>query len=171
MQDWAAGYSQSQLDAAQERYGLRFPPDLIDLLLDRQPAFGYDWSIEDPRIRQMLRWPFEMLQFDVENGFWWPAWGERPDTPEERAEVLRDMLSHAPKLIPLYGHRFLPETPNEAGNPVLSMHGFDTIYYGSNLANYFAREFGSPQEIGLGPIRRIPFWSDIVERFEDTYPD
>jgi hypothetical protein len=119
----------------------------------------------------MLRWPFEALQFDVENGFWWPAWGSRPGTIEERSEVLRDALSHASKLIPLYSHRFLPEAPNEPGNPVFSMHGFDTVYYGSDLTNYFDREFRDHREIGLGSIRHIPFWSDIVERFQEAYPD
>ncbi len=53
------------------------------------------------------------------------------------------------------------------GNPVFSMHGFDTIYYGSNLAEYFRNEFEGKHEIG--PVRHVPFWSDIVERPEDAY--
>ena len=31
MENWTSGYSRTQLDDAQERYGLRFPPDLIEL--------------------------------------------------------------------------------------------------------------------------------------------
>lgn len=169
MDRWTTGYTRSQLDAAQDRYGLRFPPDLTDLYLNRQPANAYDWSVEDPKIRRMLQWPFEALQFDIENGFWWSEWGDRPSTPEERAEVLRDALARAPKLIPLYSHRYLPEVPGEAGNPVFSMHGFDTIYYGSDLANYFAREFGDQPKTAMGAIRHIPFWSDITERSDDAY--
>jgi hypothetical protein len=170
MQHWASGYTQLQVDDAQERYGLRFPPDLVELFLERRPAGGYAWHTEDARIRDKLEWPFEMLLFDVEQGFWWPDWGERPSKPAEQAEVLRDAIARTPRLIPLLSHRFLPETPSEAGNPVFSMHGFDTIYYGSNLAEYFHNEFeASPGRKELGPVRHIPFWSDIAERPDIAY--
>lgn len=44
------------------------------------------------------------------------------------------------------------------------MHGLDTIYYGANLGNYFAGEFGAIPENALGEITsRIPFWSDLAE--------
>ena len=79
MDDWATGYTQSELDQAQERYGIRFPPDLATLLLDRRPTQGYSWSSDDPRIREMLAWPVDTLLFDVDNGLWWPGWGERPE--------------------------------------------------------------------------------------------
>ena len=151
-----------ELDDAQDRYGVRFPPDLIDLFLERRPEGGYAWEVEDARIREMLDWPFRMLSFDVEHGFWWPEWGERPSTADERREVLRDALTTKSRLIPLLAHRFIPETPSEVGNPVFSMHGFDTICYGANLAEYFANEFGGSRTISA--VRHIPFWSDIAER-------
>lgn len=37
---WTDGYTQGELDTAQERYGLRFPPDLAALLLERRPIDG-----------------------------------------------------------------------------------------------------------------------------------
>jgi len=169
MDRWTKGYSQEDLDRAQERYGLIFPPDLIALLRDRQPACGYDWSTESPAIRKMLQWPFDLLQFDVENGFWWPDWGERPDTAEARGEILREALARAPQLIPIYAHRFLPGTPCESGNPVFSMYGFDTIYYGSDLADYCEREFDGNRAADIRPRRHIAFWSDIVEGFDQAY--
>jgi hypothetical protein len=167
MDHWAPGYTQGELDEAQERYAVRFPPDLIGLLLERQPANGYNWKGEDARIRRMLRWPLEMLLFDVEQGFWWPEWGERPSLTEERMEVVENAIRDVPKLIPLLSHRFIPEEPNEEGNPVFSMHGFDTIYYGANLTEYFRNEFQGMHQIGS--TRHIPFWSDIVERPQDAY--
>ena len=167
MENWTAGYTQSELDIAQERYGLRFPPDLIDLFLDRHPINGYNWKGEDHRIREMLAWPMDMLTFDVEHGSWWRDWGERPATAEDRREVVANALASAATLIPLYGHRFMPETPSVAGNPIFSMRGFDTIYYGCNLNSYFAREFGDIRELGVDEtIRRIPFWSDLAEDHE-----
>ena len=167
MTDWISGYTATQLEIAQERYGLTFPPDLIDLYLDRRPAIGYDWNTENEAIRTMLKWPFDLLYFDIEHGSWWPDWGECPATLEDMADVLRAALDRAPKLIPLFGHRFIPETPSEAGNPIFSMHGFDTIYYGANLAEYFQNEFCG--RCGIGPVRHIPFWSDIVENPADFY--
>jgi len=152
------------LSAAQERYDLIFPPDLVELFLEKQPVRGYDWRVEDRRIRDMLNWPFEMLEFDLEhNGLWWPEWGDRPATAEDRSSVLRAELAKAPKLIPLIGHRFIPAEPHRSGNPVFSMHGADTIYYGANLDEYFDNEFNGRHS--LRPVTRIPFWSDLVERF------
>ena len=161
MQHWTKGYSQSELDSAQARYRLRFPPDLVELLLDRRPVDGFDWRSDDGRIAEMLQWPFDLLLFDIDHGDWWPGWGERPVCREEQVEILKDALKKAPRLIPLLGHRFLPESPSNAGNPVFSMHGFDTIYYGANLDEYFTNEFESRHEIG--PVRRVPFWSDLAE--------
>lgn len=163
----APGYSQVELDEAQDRYGLRFPADLVALFLERRPSDAYDWHTEDTRIRRMLRWPLERLLSGVEDGFWWPDWGTRPKNADERAEVVTTALAAAPRLIPILGHRFIPETPNEAGNPVFSMYGFDTIYYGADLAEYFRNEFAG--EYRVGQVRHIPFWSDFVERSEEAY--
>jgi hypothetical protein len=169
MREVLPGFTQDALDDAQARYRLRFPPDLVALLRERRLDERYDWSAECPAIREMLSWPFEMLQFDVENGFWWPDWDERPAVKEQRDAVLREALERAPKLIPLYGHRFLPETPSEAGNPVFSMHGFDTIYYGDNLAGWLKRDFGWLWGEVVREPRYVPFWSDLVERHDEAY--
>ena len=167
MNRWLAGYTKAELDRAQERYCIRFPPDLVDLFLDRRPDSGYPWEVEDNRIREMLNWPFRMLSSDVERGYWWPDWGDRPPKADERQEIMRDFLATKPRLIPLWGHRFLPDAPDEIGNPVFSMHGFDTIYYGASIHEYFENEFGGRQVIGA--VRHIPFWSDIAERHEIAY--
>ncbi|HEY0314294.1 MAG TPA: hypothetical protein VGC56_17610 [Allosphingosinicella sp.] len=163
------GFTSDALDDAQDRYGLRFPPDLVELLRERRLDARYDWAAECPAIRRMLEWPFDMLQFDIENGLWWPDWGERPTTAERRGEVLRAALAAAPKLIPLYVHRFLPETPASPGNPVFSMHGFDTIVYGANLSAYVEKEFdwtwGEPAAVPAP----VPFWSGFIAPFDEAY--
>jgi hypothetical protein len=160
---WAEGYTQSELDAAQDKYGLVFPPDLVALLRDRRPILGYDWRADDREIRSALEWPLEGLLFDVEhNALWEPEWGERPRTVNARSEVVARVVSGAPKLIPLVSHRYLPSEPNEAGNPVLSIYQSDIICYGSDLADYFEREFGDPSRDLQQPIKRIRFWSDFI---------
>lgn len=161
---WAAGYSRAELDAAQQRYGLEFPPDLIDLFLDRRPAQGYDWRNDHDQIRAMLAWPLEGLLFDVEqNALWLPEWGERPSRSEARAEVVAATVKAAPALIPLVSHRYLPAEPRRAGNPVFSVYQSDIIHYGSDLENYFQREFVDLSTPLKTPIRRVRFWTHLVE--------
>lgn len=163
MADWTTGYTQSDLDAAQEHFGLRFPPDLIELLLERRPIEGWDWRTDKAGIRLALKRPLEGLLFDVEhNDLWWPEWGDQPESADERAEVVTGVVKAAPRLIPLIAHRYIPETPCESGNPVFSVMQSDIIYYGANLAEYFANEFGGTYQVGS--VRHIPFWSEMVAR-------
>ncbi len=108
------------------------------------------------------------LIFDVENNdLWWPTWGERPVTAEARAAVLRDVVSEAPRLVPLVSHRYLPCEPNESGNPVFSIYQSDAIYYGVDLIDYFEREFGNKTGPVVGPVKPIRFWSELVSRNND----
>jgi hypothetical protein len=160
---WAPGYTALELDAIQAKFGLRFPPDLIELYLDRRPAQGYDWLKDEAAIQDLLGRPLEGILFDVEQGIWWDHWGQQPASMKERKEVVSQLVSAAPKLIPIYGHRFIPEKPDECGNPVFSVHQSDIIYYGANLDDYFQREFKSNPEPPWPPIKRIPFWSDFAE--------
>jgi hypothetical protein len=166
---WAKGYTQVELDDAQQKFGLVFPPDLMALLRDRRPSEGHVWT-DEAAIRRALARPLEGLLFDVEhNHLWWPEWGEKPTSSNDREEVLRSVVSRAPKLIPLIAHRYLPEEPHERGNPVFSVHQSDVIYYGADLTDYFEREFlGYNHRPWTLPIKRIPFWSDLVERNSDT---
>jgi hypothetical protein len=162
---WAEGYTQSELDTAQEKYGLVFPPDLVASFRERRPVLGYDWRSDDKEIREMLKWPLEGLVFDVENNaLWWSEWGERPGTARARSEALAKVVSDAPKLIPLVSHRYLPAEPHEAGNPVFSIYQSDVIYYGADLADYFEREFGDPGRPLPPHIKHVRFWSDLVDR-------
>jgi hypothetical protein len=50
---WGKGYTQSELDDAQETFGLVFPPDLVVLLRDRRPVDGHVWT-DEVAIRRML---------------------------------------------------------------------------------------------------------------------
>ena len=165
MNDWGPGYSQAELDDAQGIFNLRFPPDLIELLKRGRLPRGHDWTSEREQIRRVLAWPLDGLLFDVEhNALWLPQWGERPAASGDRAEVVGRAVAEAPKLIPLCGHRYIPEEPHERGNPIFSVYQSDIIYYGSNLANYIANEFSIPHQYAIvGTPKRIRFWSDFAE--------
>src|SRR5207253_1790467 len=83
------------------------------------------------------------------------------------AAVLTAVVGKAPKLIPLIAHRYIPADPHLAGNPVFSVMQSDTIYYGFDLTDYFAHEFGdlaSRRPLDWSKVRRIEFWSDVVDR-------
>ena len=165
MNDWGPGYTQSELDDAQDAFSLRFPPDLIELFKRGRLPGGHDWTSEREKIRRVLAWPLDGLLFDVEhNALWLSEWGERPATSADRADVVGRAVSAAPKLIPLFGHRFIPEEPHERGNPIFSVHQSDIIYYGSNLTNYIANEFSIPHQYAIvGIPKHIRFWSDFAE--------
>jgi hypothetical protein len=156
-------YTAAELDQAQERFELVFPPDLLDLLKE-QRVFGlrgYDWVYDRARIADALKWPLDGILFDVEeNGLWWPEWGDRPATREERASIVGEVVGKAPKLIPLMGHRYLPERPNISGNPVFSVHQSDIIVYGSDLTEWLEIEFNRKAYHEMTwPMREIEFWS------------
>jgi hypothetical protein len=165
---WTTGYTQDELDRAQDRFDLVFPTDLVALLREKRPVEGHDWN-DDAAIRRALAWPLHSIQKSVERGpYWPPQWGERPADVQARWDVVRDVVSRAPKLIPLISHRYLPEEPHEPGNPVFSVFGTDTIYYGFNLDDYFEREnTRSDFRVPLNQFKRIRFWSDLVERAGD----
>jgi hypothetical protein len=166
------GYTQAELEDVQDRWKLRFPPDLLELMRKRRPLMprGFDWlKTPSAEIQRILEWPFEGLWFDVqENELWWPEWGEKPKALFDQGKKLGEIIARAPKLIPLDGHRFLPETPNERGNPVFSVYQSDVIYYGADLADWIVREERG-WEAGRAidptqPPKEIPFWSEMVRR-------
>ena len=169
----APGLSGPEIRRAEEAYEVRFPPDLAELLGFRLPT-GRGWpdwrNVSDDEIENALRWPLDGILFDIENNnFWLPEWGVRPTDLSEAIAIARSRVADAPQLIPIVGHRYLPQAPFAAGNPVLSVYQTDIIYYGCDLAEYYANEFkyyfrGPGREFQVTtPVRKIEFWSLLVE--------
>jgi hypothetical protein len=160
---WKRGFSQSELDRAENLFEFEFPPDLRMLLLIRSPINGHNWANPE-QLRPAFSWPYEGLLFDIEhNNFWLRAWGVKPALAAERAELLTAQIRSAPKLIPLIRHRYLPAEPSESGNPVFSVYQSDIIYYGKDLEDFFKIEFSSTHQVPAAEeCRRIRFWSDFV---------
>ena len=168
MDRWTTGYTALELREAEKRFGLRFPPDLFELLRQRRPLDGYDWLREHAAIERALLHPLQGLLFDVEQaGLWWPEWGIRPETEDERVAIVTEVVWSAPRLIPIISHRYIPETPDMRGNPVFSVMQSDVIYYGRDLADFFRRQFDHHPDAVEGTVRYIPFWSELVERATD----
>lgn len=198
---WISGFTNEQIDSFEQDWKVKFPPDyrfFLEILgtVDRpmfsvrwaedghimiqgqEPSF-YNWQTDKEAIKNALALPLEGILFDVENNaIWLDSWGSRPDSVEERKELLSNIIQQAPPLIPIIGHRYLLGTPLTAGNPVLSIHQSDIIIYGSNLRNFLILELSDL--LGINPsyhnrtyqaltkdayikgVRSIPFWGELI---------
>jgi hypothetical protein len=163
------GLTDSELSNREREFGFEFPPDLKLLLQSFLPVeeeFPNWRSGPDKKLRDWFDWPFRGMCFDIENNtFWLPEWGARPENLGEAFEIARQAVAEAPRLIPVFSHRYIPDRPAGSGNPVLSVYQTDIIYYGFDLPSYFNREFGisEPLWAAKDPLR-VPFWSDIIDR-------
>ncbi len=102
---------------------------MLETALPVSPSF-VDWRAGDAaNLRTRLAWPLESLCFDIEhNTFWLAEWGPRPADLAQAFARATQAVAVAPRLIPVFSHRYLPAEPNEAGNPVFSVYQTDIIY-------------------------------------------
>lgn len=165
------GYSERELDSIERKWGFRFPPDLRTLLRNMRDDAGVfmDWRGPDDQIQERLDWPRTGLAFDIEhNAFWLTMWDPKPPGLEQRIAVLERDFATWPRLIPIYGHRYIPAEPCEQGNPVFSVYQADIIYYGNDLADYLLSEFRIEPPPGFvrrpnEQVRYIRIWGDLVD--------
>lgn len=175
---FAQGLADAEFLEIEKYFGFKFPPDLRDFLKcgvpvsqeNRAPSFPRrdDWRAHIDYIIDRLQWPYEGMCFDIEhNVFWMPGWGARPESTAEACAIAKQHIEQSPTLIPIYGHRYIPDQPHEAGNPVFSVYQTDIIYYGDTLWEYLENEFLIPKSqvpnyLGKNP-KQIELWSDIAE--------
>jgi hypothetical protein len=165
------GLSQAEIQELEQKYGFVFPPDLKDFLMFALPiSNGFlNWrQASNEEIVRSLSWPYEGMCFEIEqNSFWLKEWGRSPVSLDEAFAIARKAIEHAPTLIPINGHRYIPDRPCESGNPVFSVYQTDIIYYGRDLADYLGNEFRyyfGRSEYSLGSeIKHIEFWSRFAE--------
>ncbi len=163
------GLTDAEVADVERRFGFRFPPDLrafLQTALPHGPKFP-DWrGGDEATLRDWLDEPCQGVLFDIEhNGFWLEEWGPRPEPTSAAVRRGGELVAAAPRLIPIFAHRMMPDEPHRAGNPVLSVHQTDIIHYGANLADYFRHEFDRDNhEIWPEPIPPTRFWD--VERWQ-----
>jgi hypothetical protein len=151
-----------------------------DMVLREGVSF-YNWSTDVEALRGRFEWLVEGLEYDVRhNNLWQPNWGPKPKKLKQQKARVREVVEQAPKLIPVYSHRYLLGEPCAAGNPVLSVYQSDIIVYGADLRDYLLVEFAG--ELGMtfkqeeklsrsverriaksyDRFRAIPFWGDLL---------
>lgn len=166
-----SGLSHAEVQELQGRYGFAFPPDLREFLMFALPiSRGFlNWrEASEEEIVSRLNWPYEGMCFDIEqNSFWLEEWGRQPRSLDESFAIAREAVKQAPGLIPINGHRYIPDRPNEEGNPIFSVYQTDIIYYGGDLADYLENEFsyyfGQREHRLKSEIKYIEFWSQFAE--------
>jgi hypothetical protein len=180
----APGLTDAEFDRIERTYGFEFADDHraflaagLPLNVPFEPEDGVfhawerpwpDWRDGDPgAVRERLELPVEGVLFDVEhNAVWHDTWGDRPAGRDEALKTARLKLAQAPRLVPVYGHRFLPAGRGTAGHPILSIVQTDIIYYGTDLVDYIHQEFGGPgmdrTDQRWNPNATVAFWRDFL---------
>ena len=159
---FSPGLTNDTMEEIEEIYEIRFPDSLkafysialpISVGDTEFPRWG-DFSADNiASIRRRMSAPYQWLKRDMEKGFWLPTWD---------GKTIDELLENAPKLIPIYSHRYLPVV-NHENPPVISTVGRDTICYGVSLEDYLLREFcGGGIAFEDMKVPYIPFWSDIL---------
>jgi hypothetical protein len=177
------GLSSTELNRIEKEANVAFPKDFRQLLQAGVPAgtsvppedviggrskfpdYKNDAVGEINRFREMVK---ESFKFDIEHNddFWMEEFGERPTNTEDAVSKALAILDTIPPLLPVFGHRCIPSSPSDAGNPVFSFwQPLDTIIYGSNLEEYFKVEFSGKahKRIKYQDIKQVPFWSKLLE--------
>jgi hypothetical protein len=175
---WLGGLEEEHVAAVEHDWVLRFPPDYRLFLkhlhaVDRPmkcrggwtvasdtPTLSdalsfYNWLTDGDILRDRLVNLVTGLEFDVEAaGLWRPAWGTRPATAQARAQRVHTRVDAAPRLIPVFSHRYLLAEPCHPGNPVFSSVQSDLIVYGADLRTCFLAEFANLLGIDNGEVRK-----------------
>ncbi|MEV1169098.1 hypothetical protein [Nonomuraea sp. NPDC049784] len=158
------GLTDREFTWIEAEYGIEFADDHRAFLAaglpinSARPEEGATWESPWPdwrdgyeeELRLHVEWPVREVLRDVERGAWLKSWGARPEANAEASRIARQELERAPKLIPLYAHRFLPGGGGTYGRQVLSVWGADIISYGRDLAEYITNDF-YPLDDAAGP--------------------
>ena len=175
-----SGLSNDEIIKIVSKFNIKFPPDLkqfLQLGLPISDSFvnwrqGLISKDTEAKIVSRLDWPLEGMLFDLQsNDFWINSWGDKPETYSEKERIAKEKYLTFPKLIPIYSHRYIPMEPMESGNPIFSVHQMDIIYYGYDLATYFANEFHFELPDGFKIVnepKNIRFWSNWIDEWTEN---
>lgn len=163
------GLTNEEVKAIESRYNITFPRELLRLYSLALPISNgfYNWRSKTEentkKIKHALEKPRKDLIEEINEIQWNDNWGVEPDNEEERKEHILRKMQNAPKMIPIYSHRYMAEI-EDAENPIFSICGSDIICYGKNLNTYLQSEFKiieKPQVL-LNKLIFVPFWSDLL---------
>ena len=167
--DCDRGLTFKEVAKIEDIYKISFPESLRDLLMEVLPVSEgfYNWrDVNEDNvafIKERINWPVTHIFSRTNEVYWCDDWGNEPKNVHKRELVIKQHLENAPKLIPIYAHRYMPMIADK-NPPIISVHGTDIIYYGENIEDYIAIEFGEKKQcaIDFQNIRPIRFWTEIM---------
>ena len=173
-----AGLTDSDFDRIRDQLGLEPPPDVRTFLTQTLPVGSYfpDWRGDLAVVHETFIDPIvPSFAFHVEHsGYWFDAWGDRPDSAADAILTAKSHLATAPLLFPLGDPMYLkavPCSPCVSGNPVFSVRGPDVLHAGRDIVEYLTW-FSEPSEtsddeptpVFSEDYRHIPFWTDACRQ-------
>ena len=132
------------------------------------PDGFYNWRGFSPEnithIKQIMSRPFEAFKNEADSIEWCEKWGKKPTDTAERNKALCHLIESAPKLIPVFAHRYIADTQLKV-TPVFSVCGTDIIIYANDLESYLHIEFckGTSDIESVRKSDYVTFWSDIID--------
>ena len=165
------GLTESEIHKIEEIYDIRLPDSLRGFyslgvpISEGGDGFPQWRNFTEPniaKIKKRIQAPLDRLWLDVEKGFWLPNWGKRPESIDEVSRQFAEISLKAPRLIPIYSHRYMPQCHDAGDIPIISAVGRDIIYYGGNLHEYLQNEFLDGHFRINKHCKYTPFWSDII---------
>lgn len=164
--EFEIGLSNDEIKRIEEVFNIEFPKELKELYKIALPISKgfYNWRNFDDKnvkfINEVIKRPIKDIYELADGVYWCDEWGEEPNNESEK---IRNLLKKAPKLIPIYAHRYMPQV-NMKNIPIFSIHDTDIICYGENLSSYLKIEFGykNQSDIDYEKLNYIPFWSDLL---------
>jgi len=169
--DFAHGLSEHDVESIGAVFGVPIPRELGLFLragVPKSPKWarwldGPDVVFDDAR-----SWIHRAFTFDIQQGqYWHSLLGDKPADIDEAIAQALAVVDAAPPLIPIYAHRFLATEPLSGPRAVLSVwQPIDSIFYGNDLADYFAREFLITRPAwATDDPPSVPAWEDLFDLF------
>jgi hypothetical protein len=157
------------LDESSTWFGVDVPTELR-LFLGAGVPTSPKWAkwVEGPDVvlGKAREWIARTFDFDIrQNTYWHPLFGPRPADDDAAVAQALEFVGASPPLLPVYGHRFLATQPTDGPRAVLSVwQAVDSIFYGNDLADYFAHEFRIDRPAwATSEPPPVPVWEDLFD--------
>jgi hypothetical protein len=158
-----------QLAKIEEVFKVKLPDSFRRYIIvhpDVEAILNLTWS-SDPALikRALIDLYTETLQFDIENGNYWPkVFGECPDSLDERVAKATQYITTLPPLLPIGGRYLIPTVISDMDRepPILSFQQFvDTIYMYARLEDFLSDKPISDEDRQLLP--RAVGWDKVFD--------
>lgn len=164
--DIGPGLTDGEFAVVEAEFGFEFADDHRAFLAAGLPLGGFwpDWRSRARRpLRAVLQLPVNGVMFAVEwNDFWDDRWGRRPARMKDALRTVRYRLERVPRMVPVFGNRFLPAGRGSFGHPVLSMYQTEIRCHADDLVHFIDNEFGPGPHRPSMARPTVEFWSGLA---------